>query len=79
MGTQFYHVTPQLELFLCASLPQGSPCEKVTFRISLEIEGESRAIEKAAAQWETEVSGLRISRAVGQQTVLGDPSLPSEP
>lgn len=64
MGTQFYHVTPELELFFYASLPQGSLCEKVTFRISLEIEGETRAVEKAAAQWETEVSGPRLSRAV---------------
>lgn len=64
MGTQFYHVTPQLEPFLSASLPHGSPCEKVRFRISLDTEGETKASEKIAAQWDAEVSGLRISRAV---------------
>lgn len=63
IGTQFYHVTPQLEPFLSASLPQGSPCEKFRFRISLETEGETKTSEKAAAQWDAEVSGLRISRA----------------
>lgn len=65
IGTQFYHVTPQLEPFPSASLPQGSPCEKFRFRISLETEGETKASEKAAAviPLKSEVSGLRISRA----------------
>ena len=49
MATQFYHVTPQLEPFLSASLPQGSPCEKVRFRISLDTEGETKASEKSVA------------------------------
>ena len=40
-----------------------SSCEKFRFRISLDIEGETKASEKAAAQWDAEVSGLRISRA----------------
>lgn len=68
-------VAPQLELFLYASLPQESLCGKVTFRISLDTEGETKTSGKAAAQRETEVSGLRISRA-DQQTVLGGPISP---
>lgn len=70
---------PQFEPFLYASLPQGSLRGKVMFRISPDTEGETRTSEKAAAQWETEVSGLRISRTVISKPCWGGLSLPCEP
>lgn len=60
---------PTLGRFVFASPPQGRPIQgssqrKVTFGVSSDREGNSRTSEKAAAQWEIEVSGPRIRRAV---------------
>lgn len=67
-----------LSFFLYASQPEGSLCRMVMFRTILDSEDETRTREKAAAQWETEVRGLRVS-GTGISKLLGYPSLPSKP